>query len=484
MSISGALANALTGLTAAGRLGEVVSSNVANAMTDGYARRDISLAPQSIGGNGAGVTVKGVNRVVNQFVLQDRRLSDAALGNSDIRSAFLARMSGLAGQPGDEGALTTRVSDVETALIEAGSRPDSTPRLQAAVTAAGDLATGLNRMSAELQRIRADADDGIGAQVVQLNDYLGRIDQLNATIVAARASGQDANAMFDQRQSLIDSVAKIVPVRELQRDHDQIALFTTGGAVLLEGNPARIGFAPVSVITPDMTLASGALTSLTLNGIPIDATDGGIMGGGTLSATFAIRDEAAPAMQAQIDAMARDLIERFQQLSVDPSLTTGQAGLLTDAGQPLDPLNETGLAARISVNAAVDPAQGGQLWRLRDGIAAAAPGPVGNGALLQSLTAALSAIRTPASGAFGNAARSASGLASDFLSQIASDTGSASDRQAYAIGRQSGLKEMELRDGVDTDAEMQTLLQVEQAYSANAKVIQTMDDLIKQLIGL
>ena len=43
---------------------------------------------------------------------------------------------------------------------------------------------------------------------------------------------------------------------------------------------------------------------------------------------------------------------------------------------------------------------------------------------------------------------------------------------------------MQLAQGVDTDAEMQTLLMVEQAYSANARVIKTIDELIQQLIGL
>lgn len=484
MSISGALANALTGLTAVGRRGEVVSANVANAMTEGYARREIDLVPQALGGNGAGVRVRGVERIVSQSLLQSRRLSDAELQNSDTRSAFLSRIAAQVGQPGEAGALTTRLSDLESALIEAESRPDSTPRLATAVTAARDLAAGLNRISADIQAARSDADDSIAAQVGRLNDYLARVDGLNTAILTARASGQDANALLDQRQSLVDGIAQIVPVREMQRDRDQIALFTTGGAVLLEGNPARIGFSPVSLVTADMTLAGGALSGLTLNGIAIDPSDGGIMGGGSLSAAFAVRDEAAPVMQGQIDAMARDLIERFAAPGVDPTLATGQPGLLTDAGAVLDPLNEVGLAGRIRVNALADPDQGGQLWRLRDGLGAAAAGPVGDGTLLQALTTALGAVRVPASGTFGPAARTASGLAADFVSQIASETRGAADRQAYAIGRQSGLKELELQNGVDTDAEMQTLLQVEQAYAANARVIQTMDDLIQQLIGL
>jgi len=41
-----------------------------------------------------------------------------------------------------------------------------------------------------------------------------------------------------------------------------------------------------------------------------------------------------------------------------------------------------------------------------------------------------------------------------------------------------------MQDGVDTDQEMQTLLIVEQAYAANARVLQTADELIQTLIGL
>ncbi len=54
MSISSALTNALTGLTAA-RRADVVSANVANALTPGYGRREVQISAMSLGGNGAGV---------------------------------------------------------------------------------------------------------------------------------------------------------------------------------------------------------------------------------------------------------------------------------------------------------------------------------------------------------------------------------------------------------------------------------------------
>ena len=47
MTISSALSNALSGLAASSRAIGVVSTNVANATSDGYGRREIELASRS-----------------------------------------------------------------------------------------------------------------------------------------------------------------------------------------------------------------------------------------------------------------------------------------------------------------------------------------------------------------------------------------------------------------------------------------------------
>lgn len=483
MSLSASLANALSGLAASSRRAEVVSSNVSNALTEGYARRELHLSPQSLGGTGAGVRIDGVSRSVNAALLADRRLADSEAGNSGMRTDFLSRVERLIGSPEDAGSLSARIAELESALVQATSRPDSQARLQSVVDAANRVTGHLNALGDGVQQARMDADDSIAKQVETLNDSLGRIDRLNAEILAQRASGRDATALMDERQRLVDRVAEIVPIREVPRDRDQIALFTTGGAILLEGNPAVIGFTPVGVITADMTIGSGALSGFTINGMPVPSGDDGVLGGGRLGAAIAIRDTLAPEAQAQLDALARDLIERFETPAIDPTLAPGQPGLFTDGGLALDPLVEEGLAGRIRLNAIVDPAQGGQLWHLRDGLGTAMQGNAGNATLLSALSTALSDPRVPSSGAFIGA-RSAAGLAADVLSGIASARQQEEFRQSYTVARQGALTELQLADGVDTDAEMQQLLLVEQAFAANARVIQTVDDLIQQLIGL
>lgn len=484
MSISASLSNALSGLTAASRQAEVISSNVSNALTPGYARRRVELSAESLAGRGAGVRVDGVTRVVDQYLLADRRLADADAANSNVRTAFLNSLEKAIGAPGESGSLSDQFAALDKAFVQAASRPDSQARLQQVVSTAYSLAQKFNSLSDTIQQSRMTADDDIANQVDDLNRSLAQIDQLNSDILAERSSGRDATALMDQRQRAIDHVAGIVPIREVARNRDQVAIYTTGGAVLLDGNPAVIGFNPVSTITADMTKASGALSGLSINGVQIDTSERGPLGGGTLGAQFAIRDDLAPGTQTQIDALARDLIERFQQPSVDPSLSTGQPGLFTDRGNIADPLYEAGLAGRIDVNAIADPARGGALWRLRDGLGAAAPGDVGNGALLSAYSDALAQKLVPVSGGFTGSARSAGGLAADVLSNVAGKRQSAEAAQSYASARQSSLVQQELQDGVDTDAELQHLMQVEQAYAANSRVIQTIDDMMKQLIGL
>ncbi len=485
MSISGALSNALSGLTASARATEVVSANIANVMTDGYGRRQLDLSSRSVGGNGTGVWIDGVSRLVDPVILGDRRLADAALGDSATRAKFLHKIETAIGSPEDAGSLSARLATLESSLIQASSRPDSATRLGNVLNAAQSVVSHINTASDSIQAIRMEADQTISSQVNQVNDALSRIEKLNTDIVSQRGSGHDTNGLLDQRQKLIDGISSIIPLRQVPRENGRIALFTPGGAVLLDGPAAKLGFSSVGTIVPQMTLASGALSGLTLNGRTLD-TSGTYspIRGGSLAALFQTRDEITVSAQQDLDAFSRDLIERFQDPSVDPTLAVGAAGLFTDGGTAFNSANEMALSSRLSINTLVNPDTGGALWRLRDGIGATAPGDVGNARLLQGLTTALTGARVPASGSFIGAARSLSGLGADLVSILSTQRQSVESQSAFSSARVNSLKTQELKNGVDTDQEMQHLLLVEQAYAANARVIKTAGDLIQTLLRI
>ncbi|MEZ5910820.1 MAG: flagellar hook-associated protein FlgK [Paracoccaceae bacterium] len=380
MSLSSTLSSALSGLTAAARGAEVVSANVANATTEGYGRRELTLASQSVGHVGAGVRVVGVERQVDLALLSDRRIAEASHAGVAVEGEFLSRLETAYGTPDQANSLSGLIAGFERALIEAASRPDSEARLSNVAETARQMVAKINAVGRTIQQARGEADAAIAGQVAELNTTLAQIAELNGQIRAYSGGNRDASALIDQRQQLIDRIAAAVPLREVSRDHDQIALYTTGGAILLDGRPAELGFTPSNRITPDMAVG-GALSGLTINGNPVTTSGAtGPIAGGALAANFALRDALAPTAQTRLDALARDLVERMADPAVDPTLTPGDPGLFTDAGAAFLAADEVGLAQRLRLNALADPVAGGALWRLRDGLGATAQGPVGNAA--------------------------------------------------------------------------------------------------------
>ncbi|WP_095587913.1 flagellar hook-associated protein FlgK [Actibacterium ureilyticum] len=477
MSISATLSNALSGLTAMQRSAETVSTNIANATTEGYGRRAVDLSSAVLGG----VRIDGIRRETDEALIGDRRLADAGVGYSAQQTAFYQKLEETVGIPGTAGALGTQIAALETALAQAASTPSSDIRLGDVLTASQDLAGAFNRISDGIQDQRMAAETRIETEIGNLNQSLQRIADLNGQIRTQVASGRDASGLMDARQQQIDQIAQLVPIQTHQRDNGQVAIFTTTGAQLVDATAATFGFAGAGLIVPEMTLQSGALSGLTLNGQPI-ATQGAhapIAGGG-LQALLDTRDNWAVTAQAELDAVARDLVERFQGVGT----ALGNPGLFTDNGAVFATTDEVGLAARIAVNPVVDPDQGGATWRLRDGLDAAAPGLTGNSSVLNAFAQALSTPRTPASGQFSARAYSASDLAGALVSDIGAARQSAEADQSFATARHQSLYTAELGTGVDTDQELQRLLLIEQSYAANARVIQTADEMIETLLRL
>lgn len=485
MSLSASLTSAFSGLAALSRMTEVVSSNVANAQTAGYVRREVMLSSRGADGSGATVRVSDVRRDVDRALLADRRGADAGAGATGRIADFRLAMEQAIGGVTDSGSLTDRIARLEAALISASGQPDSATFLASAVTAARNLTSQILSAAGAVQAARMSADARIAEGVDALNAGLQDVADLNERIRTLTTSGCDATGLMDERQQLVDQLSALVPLREVVRSDGQIALFTTGGAPLLDGRPAELGFTATAQITPDMTLAGGALSGITLNGTPIRMEGGaGLLAGGTLAADFAIRDTLAPEAQARLDGLARDMVERFSSTAVDPTLASGEAGLFTDAGAGFDPLNEVGLAQRLAVNAAVDPAQGGAVWRLRDGINATVQGATGNSAVLTALSGALAERRPTGSTAYLAGDRSLATLGASLVSLTANDRLEAEADASTASARQATLTELELQGGIDTDREMQDLLAIEQAYGANARVVKAVDELIQMLLGL
>ncbi len=484
MSITAAISNAYSGLTSVSRMAETVSNNVANAMNENYARRAVNADQRVVGGVGMGVNVTSIDRALDLLATSSRRARGAAYGNANTLSEASSRMAQTLGAPGDAGALGTRMLDFENAIRNAADNPASDSAREHLLSQAKNLTGTLKGISTQTMAVRMDADAQIASQVQTVNVALKKIEAVNTEIRLRAGSGNTA-ALEDVRKKLIDEVSSIIPIKQIARDGGVVALYSEGGAALIDGQANELGFTATPVITPDMTLASGALSGLTLNGRPMSiGTGAGQLEGGTLSAAFEVRDVKAPAFNARIDAVARDLVERFQSTTTDPSLAAGDAGLFTDNGAAFNPANELALAQRLEINAAVDPAQGGDLWRLRDGINAV-QGPAGDDTQLRRMVDAMMLERTPSAATGLVSLVSATELSEGISALVSAQAARDESTTAYNAGQFDILRESELGlTGVDTDYEMQQLIMIEQAYAANARVISTADQLMQTLLEI
>ncbi|MDQ2093963.1 flagellar hook-associated protein FlgK [Rhodalgimonas zhirmunskyi] len=479
MSLSSALSSAISGLTATSRNAQVTASNISNAMTEGYGRRELVVGSNSIG---SGVQVLGVTRHVTPALLAERRDAAAEQAQTTLLSGFYNRLETLVGTPADGSSLSARMADFEASLVSAASRPDLDERLNGVVSDAKELAHTFKRVSDGIQSLRSEADLEIARTVEQLNSSLEQLRDLNRQISSAVVNKRETAALEDQRQIVIDSISEIVPIKQVPRELGQVALYTPGGAILIDGTAANIDFTNTRTIMPHMTQENGMLSGLEINGNPISTdSEAGPLSGGKLAALFAVRDDLAVKAQSQLDTAARDLVERFQDGGIDSTRAAGDAGFFTDSGAPFVATDEIGLSGRIAINTIVDPSAGGEVWHVRDGLGATAPGAIGNGQLLQDMQAALTALRIPASGSYGPSAQTASDLQASFLAEIGSAREVSDLNQNFASARWNSAQTMVLEEGVDTDQEIQQLMIIEQAYAANARMLEVIGDMMDQL---
>ncbi len=480
------MASALSGLTASGRTAELISNNIANALTENFGRRDLTLSSEVLGGYGSGVRVSNMTRAEDVVATASRRSMDSQAGYGGVLENVYSRISTALGGPGEAGALATLYTEFESAIVAAANNPSSTTHLDTAVRRAGDVANALQSQSGSIMQVRMETDASIAAQVQKLNESIAEIDRINIEIRKRFNSPNDIAGLQDTQNKLLDDISEIIPIKVAKRDLGEIAIFTPEGGVVLDGSPREFGFTPTPIITHAMTIANGGVSELTLNGQTVSiGTGNGYFEGGSLSALFEARDVILPGHNAQLDGLARDLVERFQSPTVDPTLAAADPGLFTDAGAQFASANELGFAGRIELNAAVDSGAGGYSWRLRDGLNAVSQGDVGDNGILRNLESALTQAVTPGASMGMATAQSAASFASDLSAQRFSDHSYHDEKLAYASSQVSILRGVESSSiGVDTDEQLQRLLETEKAYAANARVMSTLDGLLEELLRI
>ncbi|NTS33679.1 flagellar hook-associated protein FlgK [Phyllobacterium sp. BT25] len=486
MSLTSALNTAQGAITTVSKQTALVSRNIAGANDPNFTRRIGSV----VSGPG-GLTYLSVTRSADDALLSKYIESNSQLGASDTLQGGLDRLSGIYSANDASGSPSALLGDLRDALQLYANKPSDTTVGQAAVTKAADLANALNRGNDEIQKLRQDADTDIADSVKNLNTLLAKFETVNTKVINGTRSGADVSDALDERDGLLKQISGEIGITTLVRGDNDMVIFAQNGVSLFEGKPRAVSFTPTSAFS-----AGTSGNQVYIDGVPLTHdTFQQPYGTGRLSGLLQLRDQVAPDYQKQLDEIARSLVSMFAESDqkTPPTLPT-VPGLFTYPGAPAMPADGTilpGLAGTIKVSSAYVLSEGGNPALLRDGGTVPAnpdyvqnpDGSAGFSVRLQNLIGAITSPRIYDPTANGGNNKSLLDFSSASISSLEAKRQSATQTNEYnGILASRASDAISNATGVNIDTEMQSLLDLEHSYSASARIISTIDSMLKELL--
>lgn len=421
------------------------SDNIANAQTPGYVRRNVQLAESSGSGemalyrsatSPAGVLVKGVQRSVDQWLVDDSRTSIGGAERTSTRLQWL-QASERALDDGESGvghSLTAMFNAADTLAADPANTASRSAFL-ASVSAATDA---FRQTANQLQSVATGISTAAQTSVDQVNSDIAALQRVNEGLLRARDGSTNQASLMDERDKLLDSISGALPVSITLDPHGAatVRVGGTSGATLVNGGSTALGNLALSV-SPE------GLLSLSVSGTTIAPTSGSLSG--LASAASTVADE-----RSSLDQLAGQFAS-----DINGAHEAGKDA----AGNPGGPLvSFAGTAASLTA-LSLTPDQ-----------VAAADATSDNGNML-----AFATLRGPGGTEQGWA--QLVGANAQTVSAARAEDSAASTRRDGAMAARDAVS------GVDIDHESADLVRFQQAYEASARVIQVARETFQSIVS-
>jgi flagellar hook-associated protein 1 len=505
MGLDTALSIASGGLASINAQLALVSQNVANAGTPAYAVETSTQQEITANGIGLGVHTGPATRQINLALQASVVQQNATVSGLTTTQTALQAIDAVLGTPGQGSDLGSLLGDVQNQFSTLLTDPSSEAQQSAVVSAASNLATGINNLSSAYTTQRQAAQDDLGSAVTTLNTTLTTIGQLSDQIVAMQPSGVSTADLENQRDAAVQTLSSLVDIKTIEQPNGDLSVFTLGGLSL----PTRGVTDPFSIAGG--TAQPGAYYPVGLPGIMVSGDDvTSDMTGGQIGADLTLRDKTLPTDQAELDEFAFSTSTRFSAQGLD---------LFTDPTQNIPsgggiPVQNTyvGYSAAIQVNPTIiaNPSL------VRDGTPAnaggftpnpsAGPGgvpPAGPAGFTDLISRVLNyafgsqvqagvaqpAFNSTALGADGtltapfSSATSLSDYATDMVSSQAQQSTATTGNLATEQALQTSLtSKVAAASGVSMDTEMSMMITLQNAYGVNARIMTAVQSMFSQLL--
>lgn len=473
MTLLGAISSARSGLAATQSAIDVASRNIASASVDGYTRKVQNYSTRVIDGRGGAVKVEEVTRNVNAQLQRDVREQSAVVEKLTIIEDFLARLELDFGRPEDNSSISSKITELKKSFQALATNPDQSTAQNDVIRAAEAVALALNGLSDSIQTLRAEADQRIGDSVDIINESLTNIESLNNEIGARKTLGQSTADLEDQRDTLLQTLAEHMDIKTFERPNGKIAILTGDSQFLLDQTAVTLSFTPAAVVGPgsavnNILLDNGYMAAFSITGSFTD---------GTVAGLVELRDTILPLAQDQLDSLAFELAQQFDLLTVGAN--TADLDLFTNAADAI-PGAAAGFSAVIQVRSTLAGAD------LRDGIGGTF---TASGASDSSLPLAIiDMFDTKQAYVAVTGLNTTSSTLEEFSAEFISyQANQAADYESQLNFQDQirGLLDERLKDesGVNLDEELASLIQLESAFAASARVLSSVQQALDELLA-
>ena len=266
-----------TGLRAYSKALSTVGDNIANAQTPGYARRRLDLAEVPAGSNmvlyrgsitPGGVDIKGVVRSVDQWLIDDARISSGDSERATTKLDWMNRVEGALSD--DTNGVKTGLNKLYTTADLLTSDPTNTTLRSQFLQSVDDVASGFRTAAGQLSGLSDGIAGAATAEVDTFNSNLNALEQINVGLRKARAGSTNEAALLDERDRLLDQLSSQAGVSTTFDTHGAVTLRATGSGDVLVGG---------GVVTPiAVSAAADGRLSFTVGGSPLGNATGSLAG--------------------------------------------------------------------------------------------------------------------------------------------------------------------------------------------------------------
>lgn len=489
MTLTRTIDTASSGIGTNAQRSAVAAQNIARVNQQGASRKIVNLVTVP----GAGVRVSSIVRAVDEGLRDVVLAAGSDLGAKRAQLDALDAMSATLGDTEAGRSPAGLIAELASSLQLYASSPQNPAGGRAVVLTAQRLASGLNEASRTVADLVRKADTELAGSVAKVNDILSTFKDINDQIVNGTIAGAEITDLEDTRDELLKQLSDEIGIRANVRGNNDMVIQTDSGVTLFERVPRTVTFQPNAAIVPGQ-----ASNPVYVDGVPVTLASGGMpISGGRIAGLARVSDEIAPVFAKQLDEIARGLIVAFSESDQSAAPTLPDVpGLFTYSGAPAIPTigaASIGLAGAIRVNANVDPDQGGDVNRLRDGGVGApgvaqyvynTEGGAGYAGRLQGLLSGLGAKQSFDPSSSLQPSATLSEFASDSAAWVESSRKAATSEVEYrSTILEKSKTSLSNATGVNLDDEVTAMLDIERSYQASAKVLSVVDRMLENLMN-